>query len=230
MFGPVSGCLCLGDQCVSARVTLSSVWPVPNRATRSQPLGLGSHRVATFRGTGHEAGLRHYEVVFPWRFSQAGCYTVGIGVCGPCSALWDAGRSGLEGHVMATSMHRQRKNVNSADAELCCGTDRLPRKLCSGSRLPRWVPVPASTSATRKVTTPFLCREGLQPVAPVWYPTVQGQLDLHRNAFTASSHFVRGRLLRPLHDGLGRDLVWMQLDQVVRSAPALVRGLLGGWC
>lgn len=64
-------------------------------------------------------------------------------------------------------------------------------------------------------------------MAPVWYPTVQGQLDLHRNAFTASPHFVRGRLLRPLHDGLGRDLVWMQIDQVVRSAPALVRGLLG---
>ena len=50
MFGPLSGCLCLGDQCVSARVTLSSVWPVPNRATRSQPLGLGSHRVATSEG------------------------------------------------------------------------------------------------------------------------------------------------------------------------------------
>ncbi len=68
------------------------------------------------------AGCVTMELSFPWRFSQAGCYTVGIGVRDPCSALWDAGRSGLEGHVMATSMHRQRRNVNSADAEFYWGT------------------------------------------------------------------------------------------------------------
>ncbi len=87
---------------------------------------------------------------------------------------------------MATSMHRQRRNVNSADAELCCGTDRLPRKLCSWSRLPRWAAVPASTSATLKVTTPFLFPRRTPTGGPSVVPHVQGQLDLHRNAFTAS--------------------------------------------
>lgn len=50
-----------------------------------------------------------------------------VGMPAPCSALWDAGRSGLEGHVMATSMHRQRRNVNSADGE-CVGAQSITKK------------------------------------------------------------------------------------------------------